>query len=128
MTAASSTLDAVDLVVIGGDIAQGLSLAMRDVRIVSDLLLSSNDWSPRQLQAYGRERAERMRRVRAVADIAAALFARFGEDAQRLRMTAMARMAEDPNLALWQASIGLGPDAVPHHIFETPFSQRLLAA
>jgi 2-polyprenyl-6-methoxyphenol hydroxylase-like FAD-dependent oxidoreductase len=109
-------------------IGQGLSLAMRDVRIVSDLLLNSNDWSPHQLQAYGRERAERMRRVRAVADIAASLFARFGEDAQRLRMTAMARMAEDPSLALWQASIGLGPDAGPDHTFEAPFSQRLLAA
>jgi len=82
----------------------------------------------RAFTVYGNERAERMRRVRTVARIAATLFAQFGADAQRLRMTAMTRMAEDPNLALWRASIGLGPDAVPDLIFEETFSDRLLAA
>jgi hypothetical protein len=69
-----------------------------------------------------------MRRVGTVARIAATLFAQFGEDAQRLRLTAMTRMAEDPTLALWQAAIGLGPDAVPDLIFQEAFSHRLLAA
>ena len=45
-----------------------------------------------------------------------------------LRLTAMTRMAEDPTLALWQAAIGLGPDAVPDLIFQEAFSHRLLAA
>ena len=40
-----------------------------------------------------------MRRVGTVARIAATLFAQFGEDAQRLRLTAMTGMAEDPSLA-----------------------------
>jgi 2-polyprenyl-6-methoxyphenol hydroxylase-like FAD-dependent oxidoreductase len=109
-------------------IGQGLSLAMRDVRIVSGLLLGADQWSPRLFRAYGSERAERMRRVRTVARIAATLFAQFGADAQRLRRTTMTRMAQDPSLALWRASIGLGPDAVPDLIFDEAFSDRLLAA
>jgi 2-polyprenyl-6-methoxyphenol hydroxylase-like FAD-dependent oxidoreductase len=109
-------------------IGQGLSLAMRDVRMVSGLLLGDDDWSPRLFRAYATERTERMRRVRTVARIAATLFAQFGPEAQRLRMAAMTRMTEDPSLALWRAAIGLGPDAVPDLIFEEAFSDRLLAA
>ena len=68
-----------------------------------------------------------MRRVGTVARIAATLFAQFGEDAPSPDRHDP-RMAEDPTLALWQAAIGLGPDAVPDLIFQEAFSHRLLAA
>ena len=43
---------------------QGLSLAMRDVRQLSGLLLTSGDWTVAALRQYGEQRAERLRRMR----------------------------------------------------------------
>ena len=45
-------------------IGQGLSVALRDVRVLSELLATSEDWSPNALKPYTEERAERMRRLR----------------------------------------------------------------
>src|SRR5215470_266370 len=45
-------------------IGQGLSVALRDVRVLSELLATSEDWSPNALKPYTAERAERMRRMR----------------------------------------------------------------
>ena len=45
-------------------IGQGLSVALRDVRVLSELLLAGEDWSPAALRPYAEERAERMRRLR----------------------------------------------------------------
>ena len=44
----------------GPNIGQGLSLALRDTRILSELLLSESDWSPARLRPYAEERRERM--------------------------------------------------------------------
>src|SRR3954468_18856144 len=46
---------------------QGLAIAARDVRILSDLLLSEKDWSRLDFTAYVDERRERMRRLRITA-------------------------------------------------------------
>jgi 2-polyprenyl-6-methoxyphenol hydroxylase-like FAD-dependent oxidoreductase len=46
-------------------IGQGLSIAVRDVRLVAAALLRSPDWSPSAFQEYAAERTERMRRLRA---------------------------------------------------------------
>jgi len=43
-------------------IGQGLSITYRDVRIVSELLKSSDDWVSLSFASYGEERRERMRR------------------------------------------------------------------
>src|SRR2546427_499434 len=40
-------------------IGEGLSIALRDVRMLSELLAASDDWSPAALQPYVEERAER---------------------------------------------------------------------
>jgi 2-polyprenyl-6-methoxyphenol hydroxylase-like FAD-dependent oxidoreductase len=45
-------------------IGQGLSVALRDVRVLSELLLAHEDWSPSALRPYAEERAERLRRLR----------------------------------------------------------------
>ena len=45
-------------------IGLGLSITYRDVRIVSDILKASDDWSPAAFAPYAEERAERMRRLR----------------------------------------------------------------
>ena len=46
---------------------QGLSIAARDVGIVSDILLSTKDWDHIDFEAYVDERRERMRRLRITA-------------------------------------------------------------
>lgn len=58
-------------------IGQGLSLAMRDVRLVSELLLANDDWTTDLFASFGAERNERMRRVRFVANYVALLAADF---------------------------------------------------
>jgi len=67
-------------------IAQGLSIALRDVRILRDLLLAGDDWSPASLQPYVHERAERMRRLRVCATIATKLRGDFGPRGQGATM------------------------------------------
>ena len=48
-------------------IGQGLSITYRDVRIVRDLMLENQSWSPEIFRPYADERRERMRRLRLTA-------------------------------------------------------------
>ena len=45
-------------------IGEGLSIALRDARMVSDIMMEDDDWSPGRFDPYSEERAERMRRLR----------------------------------------------------------------
>ncbi|MEX1103650.1 MAG: NAD(P)/FAD-dependent oxidoreductase, partial [Dehalococcoidia bacterium] len=45
-------------------IGQGLAVSFRDVRMVSEALLATDDWSAGALSEYAEERGERMRRLR----------------------------------------------------------------
>jgi 2-polyprenyl-6-methoxyphenol hydroxylase-like FAD-dependent oxidoreductase len=45
-------------------IGQGLSLALRDARVLSEILLTTERWSPEYLWAYAEERRKRVQRVR----------------------------------------------------------------
>jgi hypothetical protein len=72
---------------LGNDpiIGLGLSITYRDVRIVSELLAGSEDWSPALFAPYAEERRERMRRLRFVAGITSDLDAEVGEAARERR-------------------------------------------
>lgn len=67
-----------DGVVVIGDAAghndpingQGLSITLRDVRILRDLLLNSDAWDTDVLEFFGDERMERMRRLRFMSRVA----------------------------------------------------------
>lgn len=50
-------------------IGQGLSLAMRDARLVAEAILSEERWSAEAFAPYAAERAERLRRVRFIAQL-----------------------------------------------------------
>lgn len=71
-----------DGVVLVGDAAghndpivgQGLSIALRDARIVRDLILDGAS-QPADFVPYGQERSERMRRLRLIADIVSVTYA-----------------------------------------------------
>ena len=70
---------------------QGLSITMRDVRIVSDTLrgTETSTWGdPALFDDYAAERSERMRRLRFSASLDSILHAEFGERARRRRAAA----------------------------------------
>jgi 2-polyprenyl-6-methoxyphenol hydroxylase-like FAD-dependent oxidoreductase len=91
---------------------QGLSIAMRDARIVRDIILDGGrdavDFVP-----YGEERMERMERLRLMADIASVQI----EDAdnrQARRAFVREKMANlDPEIFPLQVGLFTGPETVP---------------
>lgn len=97
-------------------IGQGLSIALRDARQVRDAVVDAGPTAV-DLRAYGEERAERMRRVRLVADLIGAVRvedcgnrearqAWFGE-----RMAAM-----DPEVFPLMMGAFIGPETVPDEL------------
>ncbi len=94
----------------------GLSSAMRDARIVRDLVLSGARLA-KDFDAYGAERMERMRRLRLIADVIAAAVVDEGADRpvrRRRFMKAMATM--DPVIAPLVMGMFAGPEKIPGHL------------
>lgn len=108
-------------------IGQGLSITLRDVRLVRDALLSARDWTPAIFTRYATERAERMRRLRFSASVVSALENEFGPLARERRRRVRERQMEDPSLLLPLFAALLGPDNIPAESFEESVRQRLLA-
>lgn len=111
------------------NIGQGQSLAMRDVRVMSELILGSSDWSPAALRPYGEERRERLRRQRRVAATYAALFSTFTAQGRVRRARFLERAAAgnaEAQMAL--RPILLGPHRLPAEVFTDEFHNALLAA
>jgi 2-polyprenyl-6-methoxyphenol hydroxylase-like FAD-dependent oxidoreductase len=108
-------------------IGQGLSITYRDVRIVSDLLLASDDWSPALFAPYAEERRERMRRLRFVASLSATLEAEFGPEARDRRHAHHLRAAADPSLRAHALVPMAGPEALPPEVFTPQFRARALS-
>lgn len=109
-------------------IGLGLSITYRDVRIVSDLLLGSDDWGPGLLAPYGEERFERMRRLRFVAGLTSALDAEFGERAEARRADFFTRAQSDPSLRSHAFAIMGGPETAPPAIFTAAYRAKVLGA
>jgi 2-polyprenyl-6-methoxyphenol hydroxylase-like FAD-dependent oxidoreductase len=107
---------------------QGLSLALRDVRQLSELLLASADWTVPALRHYGEQRAERLRRMRRVSRTFAALMTTFTDAgrARRSRYYAASGTAQD-RVRLALGAIFLGPDRMPSEAFTDQLHQSLLA-
>jgi len=106
-------------------IGQGLSIAARDVRLVSDALIAGKgkgaapDFAP-----YVEERAERMRRLRIVGRLAAKIRCEFGSDARERRIRVAKRMAEQ-QLSPLPASL-LGPERLPEQAYLPETIERLI--
>jgi 2-polyprenyl-6-methoxyphenol hydroxylase-like FAD-dependent oxidoreductase len=107
---------------------QGLSVALRDVRAVSEALAQPASTTAETFAGYEAERLERMRRVRFVGNTMAAVLTAFGPECDARRLTALARMQEDQSLGLWFAALFVGPDNVPRESFDAAVSTRLFAA
>jgi 2-polyprenyl-6-methoxyphenol hydroxylase-like FAD-dependent oxidoreductase len=103
----------------------GLSIAMRDARIVRDLVIagarSSEDFTP-----YGAERFERLRRLRLIGDLIAAAVVEPGQNrtARRKRFAhAMATMDTD----IFPLVLGMfaGPETVPARLVNEAVLDRV---
>jgi len=108
-------------------IGQGLSITLRDVRLVRDALVAEREWSPGLFEPYAVERAERMRRLRFTASVISSLQNEFGLAARARRQRVREFQMQDPTLALPLMSTLMGPDAIPAEAFEETMRARLLA-
>jgi len=108
-------------------VGQGLSMALRDVRVVTELLRASHDWSEAALRPFVVERAERMRRLRAITDLYSAVFADFSPGIAQRRLRVAERMESEATLALPFAAVFAGPELVPSAGFVNQVRERLLA-
>jgi hypothetical protein len=101
-------------------IGQGLSIAMRDARVVRDVI-RSGDHSDAAFAEYANERVERMRRLRAAATMMGAAFGEDGEDGED-RATRRARFFElqqnDPTMMALLVAIFGGPESGPLEAFD----------
>lgn len=104
----------------------GLSITYRDVRIVSELLKATDDWSAVPFEEYGEERAERMRRLRFTAKLQAALDMEFGEAARARRRSLFERAATDPSLKAHAFAVMAGPESLPPELFTEAHRARVL--
>lgn len=108
-------------------IGQGLALAFRDARLVSEALLGSNDWTIDTLTPYVDERRERMKRLRFAARQVSILTAEFTEEARLRRKRVFQRMAADPNLRVFMLPALKGPYSVPDYVFDQAAWDNLLS-
>lgn len=92
---------------------QGLSVTLRDVRSVGELLLAADDWRPETLAPYTEERRERMRRLRVAAAMDSILHAEFGPEATARKLRILADRT--PVMAL--GSTMVGPEMLPEPCF-----------
>jgi 2-polyprenyl-6-methoxyphenol hydroxylase-like FAD-dependent oxidoreductase len=108
-------------------IGQGLSLALRDVRTLTEILRGGPDWSPRAFVDYGVERRERLRRLRATAQVKTDLVATFTPAGAARRRAYNAIWQSEPILAGPQIAPLVGPDNVPAELFSQSTKDRILA-
>lgn len=108
-------------------IGQGLSIALRDVRLVRDVLLAEQEWTPARFAPYVEERAERMRRLRYSAELLSVVEAEFGPAARARRARARARMAADPMMLAPKLAAFIGPELLPAEAFTPEARSALLA-
>lgn len=104
----------------------GLSVTYRDVRIVSDILLATPEGQRPDFRSYAEERAERMRRVRFVAEIQATLDMEFGDEARARRLSHYTRAASDPEIGAHAAAVLAGPEVLPPEYFTEEHRVRAL--
>jgi 2-polyprenyl-6-methoxyphenol hydroxylase-like FAD-dependent oxidoreductase len=91
----------------------GLSSAYRDARVVSEILLASDDWSAGAFAPYAEERNERLRRLRFITEIESTLICDFEEFGRARRRQFFERLPLEPTLASHLVANLAGPEAVP---------------
>lgn len=105
-------------VVLAGDAAgwsdptngQGLSVAMRDVRMLAEILSNDPAWD---MRPYAEERRERMRRLRIALEVTVALRCDFTERGRARRAAFNEALGADPRFLAAAMAPVTGPAAAP---------------
>lgn len=106
---------------------QGVSITLRDVRLVRDVLVSGGrDWRQSDFVPYVEERRERMRRLRIAARLARQLRVEFGPDAKARRARVTFRAGER-RLSPYPAVL-IGPERLPPEAFLPETIEKLIEA
>jgi 2-polyprenyl-6-methoxyphenol hydroxylase-like FAD-dependent oxidoreductase len=106
-------------------LGQGLSVTLRDARMVGELLVEHDDWNSQLFEPYVVERRERLRRLRFTASFVTTLNARFGPEDMERRMHAFMKMNADPSLSMVRLAAFSGPESVPAEYFTEQFYQKV---
>lgn len=108
-------------------VGQGLSISLRDVRVVSELMLAAESWTPGTFVPYAEERAERMRRLRFAGRLDSMIHAELGPEATARKLRYQQARLADPSLGLAGAAVMVGPEMVPPQFFSDEEWARLCA-
>ena len=126
----------VDRVVLIGDaagyndpiIGEGLSIALRDARIVRDLVIDGAR-DAAAFAPYGSERAARMARLRFVADLISVTHAEDADNRRARRMLVGEKMASmDAEVFPLIAGAFAGPETIPQELLDVGLLERIRAA
>jgi 2-polyprenyl-6-methoxyphenol hydroxylase-like FAD-dependent oxidoreductase len=109
-------------------VGQGLSIALRDARIVRDLILDgarqAADFAP-----YGQERSERMQRLRLIADVVSVTYAEDADNRMARRAFVGEKMASmDAEVFPLLVGFVAGPETVPDHLVDPGILDRIRTA
>jgi 2-polyprenyl-6-methoxyphenol hydroxylase-like FAD-dependent oxidoreductase len=105
---------------------QGISIALKDARLVCEALNTTKAWTPEAFAPYASQRREQMRRLRFSTRLLSIYRMEFTEEARRRRLKGRERMAADPELMLPFVAMQKGPFAVPSEAFSERIWDRLL--
>ena len=108
-------------------IGQGLSISLRDARMVGELLLNSDTWNQQTFAPYVEERAERMRRLRFVANLDSVIHAEFGPEATARKLRFREARKTDPTVGMASGAGMLGPEVLPPFAFTDEAWAKLMA-
>ena len=109
-------------------VGQGLSIALRDARIVRDLVLNGAR-TPDAFASYGAERLGRMERLRLIADVIAVTQAEDADNRSARRAYVLERqLSFDPEImGLLMGAFG-GPENIPDEAIDWTLLDRIRAA
>jgi len=111
-------------------IGQGLSLVLRDVRALSELLCANPDWSVEQLRPYADKRRERsaaspLHKRRCFRRCTVSLV-RQQRPVGNASTSDCMQAGDDPELRLALAAVHVGPEKLPPTAFEVPMREKVL--
>ncbi len=108
-------------------IGQGLSISLRDVRQVAEILRSAPDWSAAAFGDYGEERRERMRRLRLAAQLRTDIYCTFTPEGAARRKLWNEVWQSDEVLGGPELAPLVGPEKAPAESFEQANFDRILS-
>lgn len=106
-------------------IGQGLSVALRDARMITDVLRSERHWTPDVFRPYTEERAERMRRLRVAAHVRTEIHCTFTPQGIDRRRRWYELWQTDAVLGGCEAAVLVGPEKVPSEAFSSSNLRRI---